>query len=124
MGEALEKSQLQPTELADEWEEDHVALAMAAAHELINRGETEDETRKRALKAHTCFMEAVQFYKQALMKWKDPRTCARLVVALPFSCNPFLPCSLSCNYLNDLSFTSVIACSMPLRCSLNFTHFE
>jgi len=82
MGESLEKSQLQPTALADEWQEDDVALAMAAAHELINRGETEDETRKRALKVHARFVEAAQFYRQALMKWKDPRTC----VPMPLRC--------------------------------------
>lgn len=71
----METSQLQPTEEPDEWQDDQVA--MAAAHELINRGETEAETRKRMLKARNCFMEAIALYRQSLQKWKDPRTSVR-----------------------------------------------
>jgi L-lysine 2,3-aminomutase len=73
----LETSQLQPTEEPDEWQDDQAAAAMAAAHELINRGETEAETRKRMLKARNCFMEAIALYLQSLHKWKDPRTSVR-----------------------------------------------
>lgn len=81
-GEALERSQLQPTELPDEWQDDEVAAAMAAAHDVINRGETETETRRRVLNARNCFLEAAALYKESLEKWKDPRTFRVLSLTL------------------------------------------